>query len=118
MKEDDDDTDSSADSSYSGLESEPDTSGSSDLEEHSDVEEIVSQLLCVLHVEVVVYWWKFNFGWCFVSVIIIITLVTRTVLMSYTPESLGATGPQRLLGVPYFFEILSHLSLLKAESIM
>jgi len=42
MKEGDDDSDSSVESSYSGLESEPDTSGSSDLEENSDVEETVS----------------------------------------------------------------------------
>ena len=45
MKEDND-SDSSVESSYSGLESEPDTSGSSDLEENNDVEETVS--LCVL----------------------------------------------------------------------
>ena len=45
MKEDDD-SDSSVESSYSGLESESDTNGSSDLEENNDVEETVS--LCVL----------------------------------------------------------------------
>ena len=45
MKEDDD-SDSSVESSYSGLESESDTSGSSDLEENNDVEETVSH--CVL----------------------------------------------------------------------
>ena len=45
-------------------------------------------------------------------------MVTRTLLMSYTPESLRTTGPQRLLGIPYFSEILSHLSPLKAESII
>ena len=42
MKEDNDDSDSSVESSYSGLESEPDTSGHSDIEENSDVEETVS----------------------------------------------------------------------------
>ena len=47
MKEDNDDSDSSVESSYSGLESEPDTSGHSDIEENSD-EETVSCLLTKL----------------------------------------------------------------------
>ena len=46
MKEDNDDSDSSVESSYSGLESEPETSGSSDLEENNDVGKTVSH--CVL----------------------------------------------------------------------